>query len=165
MKKVTPPVAATPVIVVPATTKVTFELRQSNGNHITFECATEEGLTQDKFAGTYLFPKLLHIVKGSHKLFDRTLPVSLSFFASSTDGNRSAKVIANVTIKSASVMAVRRAVLTFNETLAMMVDPIQRVSIYALADMKARKGGEYRDYARTFLRPSVPMAKALPIAN
>lgn len=165
MKKVTSPALVAPVKEASATTKVSFQLRQANGNHVSFELNTVSDLMQDQFAGTYLFPALLRIVKGSSKMFDRTLPVTLAFAATHANGETSAKVLANVTIKSASVMAVRRAVLVFNETLAGLVVPATRTSIYTLQDMKAGKGAAFRAYAGNMLRPSVSLSAALPIAN
>lgn len=138
--------------------KVMFQLTQRNGNVVSFMFESlPEGITQDQFAGTYLFPSLLRLVKGASKMFDKDLPVYLSFSAETID----TKVLANLKIKSASVMAVRRAVLTFNEAIAALAGPTATISAYDLIGMKGNRGGEYRDYAARLLRPSVSLEKAL----
>jgi hypothetical protein len=142
--------------------QVTFTLSQSNGNRVSIEIKDiTKGITQDAFAGTYLFPAMLRLVKGASKLFDKSLPVTLSFAAEQTDGEKSAKVLADIKIKSKSVHAVRGAVLVFNEAIAALVTPTRTLSVYDLIDMKGNKGGEFRTYAKAQLRPSVSLEGAI----
>jgi len=142
--------------------KIIFSLSQRNGNIVSFEFETiKEGLTQDQFSGTYLFPAMLRLVKGSSKLFDRELPVNLSFAAELSDGESVSKTVAHLKLKTSSVHAVRRAVLVFNEAIAGLIIPATETSIYTIADMKGGKGAEYREYSKTLLRPSVLLEKAL----
>lgn len=142
--------------------KVTFSLAQTNGNVVSFELKDiANDLTQDKFAGTYMFPAMLRLVKGSAKLFDKALPVSLSFMAQFDNDETSTKVVAAITIKSKSVHEVRKAVLCFNEAIAGLVVSDQPTSIYSLLDMKGDKGGEFRRYASRMLRPSIPLNAAI----
>lgn len=142
--------------------KIVFSLSQRNGNLVSFSMESlPEGITQDKFSGTYVFPAMLRLVKGSSKLFDKNLPVYLNFTAEVTEGEFINKAVANLRLKSKSVYAIRQAVLVFNEAIAGLVVPAVETSIYAIQDMKANKGREYRAYTSAMLRPSVPLANAL----
>lgn len=151
--------------------QIIFSLSQTNGNRVTFEMSSKNGqpvipanMMQDQFSGSYLFPAMLRLVKGASKLFDRNLPVFLSFAATFEDGNSTSKTLANIRLKSSSVHAVRKAVLVFNEAIAGMVT-VPGTSIYSIADMKGGKGAEYRNYAQALLRPSVSLTKALASTN
>lgn len=142
--------------------QVTFTLSQSNGTRVNLGIKSlETGITQDDFSGTYVFPALMTLVKGSSNLFDKSLPVALSFEAEIIEGEIVAKMLAKVVIKSKSAHAIRRAVMVFNEAIAALVAPTSRVSIYDLVDMKADKGGQFRRYAKSLLRPSVSLEKAI----
>lgn len=142
--------------------QATFQLSQRNGNNVTFEVKdVNKSITQDDFAGTYIFPALLRLVAGSSQMFDKSLPVHLTFSASFDNGEVSAKVLGSVKIKSKSAHAVRQAVLVFNEAIAALAAPTSIVSAYALLDMKGDKGGQFRTYAKGLLRPSVSLNKAL----
>lgn len=94
-------------------------------------------------------------------MFDRALPIQMSFAAENDDDTTVSKIVGNVTLKSSSVHAVRRAVLSLNEMLAAMVLPTRAITVYDLVDMKGDKGREYRVYANSLLRPSVPLVAAL----
>jgi len=145
--------------------KIIFSLSQTNGNRVSFEFETiKDGLTQDEFAGTYLFPAMMRLVKGSHKMFDKALPVFLSFAAEVNDGDTINKVLANIRLKSSAPTAVRKAVLTFNETIAGLIVPAVPTSIYAIADMgkdAKDRGAAFRQYSKALLRPSVSLEAAL----
>lgn len=141
---------------------VIFQLRQSNGNNVRFSFKSiPDGINQDIFVGTYLFPALIRLVKGASGMFDRALPIQMSFAAENDDDTTVSKIVGNVTLKTSSVHAVRRAVLSLNEMLAAMVPPTKAISAYVLVDMKGDKGREYRVYANSLLRPSVPLIAAL----
>lgn len=142
--------------------QVTFIIAQSNGNKVELRIKSlPEGMTQDQFAGTYLFPALMRLIKGAGMVFDNELPVTLYFEAEGVD----IQLIASVNIASKSVHAIRTAVLMFNEAIAGLVAPDKVLTIYQLKDMKGERGGEFRRYAQGLLRPSVPLALALEGAN
>lgn len=142
--------------------KVMFSLSQKNGNIVKFEFETlPEGITQDKFSGTYLFPAMLRLTKGASKLFDRKLPVFLSFSAELANDEFINRTVAQITLKSSSVNAVRKAVLVFNEAIAGLIIPAVPTSIYSIADMKGDKGVGLRNLSASLLRPSVSLSAAL----
>lgn len=143
-----------------------FSLSQRNGNLVKFEFETlPEGITQDAFSGTYLFPAMLRLTKGASKLFDRTLPVNLSFAAEISEGDTVNRTIASITLKSSSVNAVRKACLVFNEAIAGLIVPAVPTSIYSIADMRGDKGAALRNLSATLLRPSVSLSAALAPSN
>lgn len=150
--------------------KVLFQLTQRNGNKVAFEFnALPYGITQDQFAGTYLFPALLRLMKGASMMFDRKLPVHLTFSAEGVE----AKVLASLTIPSRSLPNVRKAVLVFNEAIAALVAPTSIMSAYDLPKDSPIFEGKGKDrkyvgrndwmtrYAHGMLRPSVPLSVAL----
>lgn len=114
-------------------------------------------LTQDKFAGAYLFPALLRLLKGSGYVFDKELPISLYFESE----EYSLSLITSAHIKSRSASAIRKVCLIFCEALAALAMPTTGKTIYQLVDMKGERGREFRDYARGLMRPSVSLDKAL----
>lgn len=147
---------------------VLFSLSQTNGNNVSFEMQANEALaamSQDVFAGTYLFPATLRLICGAAKLFNKALPVHLSFSATYANGDTSNKVVAKLRIKSKSVSNVRRTVMLFNEALAALVAPEVHTSVYDIASMKAGKTREFQAYAGKMLRPSVKLSQALEVAG
>jgi hypothetical protein len=141
--------------------KVRFSLRQSNGNNVSFELSDLSTYNNDTFAGTVLFPALLRLCKGASKLFDRKLPISLSFAFEQEEGTYKAKVIADITMVNSAYTQVRKACLVFNEAIAGLVIPDEQVSIYAIDAMRKDKGAALRAFSLAAIRPSVKLDKAL----
>lgn len=150
--------------------KVLFQLTQRNGNKVAFEFnALPDGIMQDQFAGTYLFPALLRLMRGASQMFDKSLQVHLTFSAEGVD----AKVLASLIIKSRSHANVRKAILCFNEAIASLVAPTSLISAYDLPKDSPIFEGKGKDrkyvghadrmtrYANGILRPSVPLSIAL----
>lgn len=140
--------------------QVKFFLAQDSTNRFELNLKSlPDGITQDQFTGGYLFPAMLHLIRGASYVFDATLPVGFYFEVENAD----IQMVAQVQVKSKSVHAIRKACLALNEALAYLSMSSTGKTIYELIDMKANRGAEFRTYAKGLLRPSVSLASALSI--